>query len=88
MLNAGIWNQHYLNCEEVMVDKITVYNHANRNNDGIDIDGCRLFILSNSTFDTDDDAIVLKSTGAAGCGKYSDHQLYRFQFLQRYQGWH
>jgi polygalacturonase len=44
-----------------------VYNHANRNNDGIDIDGCRRFTLSNSTFDTDDDAIVLKSTGAAGC---------------------
>ncbi|WP_257668987.1 glycoside hydrolase family 28 protein [Parapedobacter tibetensis] len=67
MRNAGIWNQHYLNCEEVMVDRINVYNHANRNNDGIDIDGCRRFVLSNSIFDTDDDAIVLKSTGAAGC---------------------
>jgi polygalacturonase len=67
MLNSGIWNQHYLNCEDVAVDRINVYNHANRNNDGIDIDGCRRFILSNSVFDTDDDAIVLKSTGAAGC---------------------
>lgn len=67
MRNAGIWNQHYLDCEDVLVDGITVYNHANRNNDGIDIDGCRNFILSNSIFDTDDDAIVLKSTGAAGC---------------------
>lgn len=67
MRNAGIWNQHYLNCEDVVVDKINVYNHANRNNDGIDIDGCRRFTLSNSTFDTDDDAIVIKSTGAAGC---------------------
>ncbi|WP_225979823.1 FAD-dependent oxidoreductase [Pseudobacter ginsenosidimutans] len=67
MRNAGIWNQHYLDCEDVVVDKINVYNHANRNNDGIDIDGCRRFTLSNSTFDTDDDAIVLKSTGAAGC---------------------
>lgn len=65
MRNAGIWNQHYLNCEDVVVDRIRVYNHANRNNDGIDIDGCRRFILSNSTFDTDDDAIVLKCTGAA-----------------------
>lgn len=65
MLNSGIWNQHYLNCEDVVVDRIHVYNHANRNNDGIDIDGCRRFLLSNSTFDTDDDAIVLKSTGAA-----------------------
>ena len=65
MRNSGIWNQHYLNCEDVIVDRIRVYNHANRNNDGIDIDGCRRFVLSNSTFDTDDDAIVLKSTGAA-----------------------
>jgi len=67
MINSGIWNQHYLDCEDVIVDKINVSNHANRNNDGIDIDGCRRFILSNSTFDTDDDAIVLKSTGAAAC---------------------
>ncbi|MGN6418269.1 MAG: FAD-dependent oxidoreductase [Pseudobacter sp.] len=67
MRNAGIWNQHYLDCDDVFVDGINVYNHANRNNDGIDIDGCRNFILSNSIFDTDDDAIVLKSTGAAGC---------------------
>jgi polygalacturonase len=67
MLNSGIWNQHYLNCEDVILDKINVYNHSNRNNDGIDIDGCRRFVLSNSIFDTDDDGIVLKSTGPAGC---------------------
>lgn len=67
MRNSGIWNQHYLNCEDVVVDKINVYNHANRNNDGIDIDGCRRFLLSNSVFDTDDDAVCLKSTGAAPC---------------------
>lgn len=65
MMNAAIWNQHYLNCEDVVVDGIHVFNHANRNNDGIDIDGCRRFLLSNSTFDTDDDAVVLKSTGPA-----------------------
>ena len=67
MRNAGIWNQHYLNCEDVIVDRIRVYNHANRNNDGIDIDGCRRFVLSNSIIDSDDDAIVLKSTGREGC---------------------
>lgn len=67
MMNSGIWNQHYLDCEDVKVDRINVYNHANRNNDGIDIDGCRRFTLANSTFDTDDDAVVLKSTGAAAC---------------------
>jgi polygalacturonase len=67
MLNAGIWNQHYLNCEDVKVTGIQVFNHSNRNNDGIDIDGCRRFVLSNSIIDSDDDAIVLKSTGPAGC---------------------
>ena len=65
MLSSGMWNQHYLNCEDVIVDRIEVYNHANRNNDAIDIDGCRRFVLSNSIFDTDDDGITLKSTGAA-----------------------
>lgn len=67
MMNAGIWNQHYLNCEDVMVNNIRVFNHSNKNNDGIDIDGCRRFILSNSIIDSDDDGIVMKSTGAAGC---------------------
>ncbi len=67
MLNSGIWNQHYLDCEDLMIDHIRVYNHSNRNNDGIDIDGCRRVILSNSTFDSDDDGITLKSTGPAPC---------------------
>ncbi len=65
MINSAMWNQHYLDCEDVIIDRIKVYNHANKNNDGIDIDGCRRFLLSNSIFDTDDDAITLKSTGVA-----------------------
>jgi len=65
--HSGVWNQHYLNCEDVKVNGISVYNHSNRNNDGIDIDGCRRFVLSNSIFDSDDDGITLKSTGAAPC---------------------
>lgn len=67
MRNSAMWNQHYLNCEDVMVNDIKVYNHCNGNNDGIDIDGCRRFILSNSIIDSDDDGIVLKSTGTAPC---------------------
>lgn len=63
--NAGFWNQHYYNCEDVMVNNIKVYNHANKNNDGIDIDGCRRFVLSNSIIDSDDDGIVIKSSDTA-----------------------
>jgi polygalacturonase len=67
MRNSGIWNQHYLNCEDLTIDNIHVYNHSNRNNDGIDIDGCRRVLLTNSIFDSSDDAICLKSTGTAPC---------------------
>lgn len=67
MYNSGSWNQHYLNCEDVKISNIYVYNHSNHNNDGIDIDGCRRLILSNSILDSDDDGITLKSTGTAPC---------------------
>jgi hypothetical protein len=67
MLNSGMWNQHYLDCEDVLINNIKVSNHGNLNNDGIDIDGCRRFILSNSMIDSEDDGIVLKSTGVAAC---------------------
>ncbi|WP_346317507.1 glycosyl hydrolase family 28 protein [Chitinophaga sp. YIM B06452] len=67
MQSSGIWNQHYLDCENLSIDNIRVYNHSNRNNDAIDIDGCRQVVISNSIMDTDDDGITLKSTGAAPC---------------------
>jgi polygalacturonase len=67
LTSSATWNQHYLDCEDLFVDNIKVYNHSNRNNDGIDIDGCRGVIITNSTFDSGDDAIVLKSTGLAPC---------------------
>jgi polygalacturonase len=65
--NSGLWNLHLLNCERVTINDIYVNNHANKNNDGLDIDGCRKVIMSNSTIDCDDDGITLKSTGAAAC---------------------
>ncbi|MEX1240759.1 MAG: glycosyl hydrolase family 28 protein [Cyclobacteriaceae bacterium] len=64
-LASATWNQHYLNCEDVIIDRVTVYNHVNRNNDAVDIDGSRRVVISNSIFDTDDDGITLKSTGSA-----------------------
>ncbi|KAA6299780.1 MAG: Exo-poly-alpha-D-galacturonosidase [Candidatus Ordinivivax streblomastigis] len=67
MINSGIWNQHYLDCEDIIIDRTEVYNHSNWNNDAIDLDCCRRVTLSNSIFDTDDDGITLKSTGAKPC---------------------
>jgi len=59
--NSGFWMQHYLNCEEVLIDGISVFNHSNKNNDMMDIDGCKNVRIINCLGDSDDDGITLKS---------------------------
>jgi polygalacturonase len=58
------WVSHYLGCENVLVQGITIYSHSNGNNDGIDIDSCRRFRISACDLDCGDDAICIKSTRA------------------------
>jgi polygalacturonase len=65
--NSANWMQHYLDCEKVRLHKLNVFNHANRNNDGIDIDGCKDVVISDCIVDADDDALCLKGTGGRGC---------------------
>ncbi|MCK9279511.1 MAG: glycosyl hydrolase family 28 protein [Melioribacteraceae bacterium] len=60
--NSAMWMQQYLGCKDVTVKGISVFNHANPNNDMIDIDGCSNFIMSDCFGDSDDDAITIKST--------------------------
>lgn len=60
--NSASWMQHYLACERVILRGIKVTNHANQNNDMMDIDGCRDVVISDCIGDTDDDGITLKST--------------------------
>ncbi|MEN8227295.1 MAG: glycosyl hydrolase family 28 protein [Bacteroidota bacterium] len=67
MMHSRSWNQHYLNCEDVVIDGIHVYNHGRHNNDALDIDGCRRVIVSNCIMDSGDDGITLKSMGKAAC---------------------
>jgi polygalacturonase len=56
------WTQQYLACENLVIRGIQVYSHANKNNDMMDIDGCRNVVVADCIGDTDDDAITLKST--------------------------
>jgi polygalacturonase len=65
--NSGMWMQHYMACDRVTVRGLTVWNHVNRNNDGIDIDGCHDVHISGCTIDSDDDALCLKSTFDRKC---------------------
>lgn len=67
MQSSGAWMQHYLACNHLTIRGINVFNHANKNNDGIDIDGCENVVISDCIIDSDDDGICLKSTSSAGC---------------------
>ena len=67
MRSSAMWMQHYLACDRVAIRGVTVYNHATHNNDGLDIDGCRDVSISDCDFDSDDDAITLKSTLDRAC---------------------
>lgn len=65
--NSAMWMQHYLACDNLTISGISVYNHANQNNDMVDIDGCRNVIIANCNGDTDDDALTFKSTSDHAC---------------------
>ena len=65
--NSAMWMQHYLACDSLEIRGITVWNHGNKNNDGIDIDGCHHVIIEDCIIDTDDDGICLKSTSERLC---------------------
>ena len=65
--NSGCWMQHYLACDRLKIDGITVINRNNYNNDALDLDGCHNVTVSNMIADSDDDAITLKSTSPRLC---------------------
>ena len=64
--HSPAWAQHYLDCENVRFQGMQVYNHGNRNNDGLDLDNCRNVRVSDCLIDADDDALCFKSTSPAG----------------------
>lgn len=65
--NSGFWMQHYLNCEDLLIRGIRVWNHLKRNNDGLDLDGCRRVTVVDCVIDSDDDGLCFKSEGPAPC---------------------
>ena len=67
LMNSAQWLEHYLDCENVLLEDLNVFNHAHQNNDGMDIDGCRNVHVRNCRVDSDDDGICLKSNGPGIC---------------------
>lgn len=60
MKNSPCWMQNYLNCDRLTISGITVRNHANYNNDGMDIDGCRDVLIRRCRVTSGDDALCFK----------------------------
>ena len=60
--SSAMWLQSYIRCEKIRIDGIRVFNHANKNNDLMDIDGCKDVVITNVVGDADDDGITFKST--------------------------
>jgi polygalacturonase len=58
--NSAFWMQNYVDCDNLHIKGITVYNHVNWNNDGIDIDSKNV-LVEDCIIDSDDDALCLKS---------------------------
>jgi polygalacturonase len=67
LINSPMWVQHYLACEDLVIDGISVKSLVNQNNDGIDIDCCSRVRISNCDINSGDDAIVIKATEPKDC---------------------
>lgn len=59
--------QHFLACDRIKIDGITIYNRSTKNNDALDLDGCHEVTVTNLISDSDDDGITLKSTSPRLC---------------------
>jgi len=62
LLDSPMWVQHYLACQDVSIQGLTVHSRCNANNDGIDIDACERVRIAGCDISSGDDAIVLKTT--------------------------
>lgn len=59
---AAAWACHFYQSKKIAVDAISIFNHANKNNDGIDIDSSSDITITNCNIDAADDAICVKTT--------------------------
>jgi polygalacturonase len=61
-VNSARWLSHYLACEDVEIERVTIRSRIRANRDGMDIDSCDGVRIRDCSIYSGDDAIVLKST--------------------------
>lgn len=64
LIESTDWTLHFKWSENIFVDNIYLSSSLEKgvNADGIDVDGCKNVVITNSIIETGDDAIVLKTT--------------------------
>ena len=65
--NAATWAFRCDECDDVVIDDLTIRSRVNANNDGVDLVDCRRARVTNCDLDCGDDAICLKSETKRGC---------------------
>lgn len=60
--NSGSWCVYFRECDQIKIHKTSVYNKENRNNDGMNFDGCSNVQITDCNLQVEDDAICLKSS--------------------------
>ena len=65
--DSARWLSHYLACEDVNIEGVTIRSRIRENRDGMDIDSCNGVKIANCDIYTGDDAIVLKATTSQPC---------------------
>lgn len=61
------WMGHIMNCQNVHINAVNVYNQCWGSNDGFDIDGCNTVLVENCNFDTNDDCVPIKTESDSTC---------------------
>jgi polygalacturonase len=67
LINSAAWVQHYVLCQDVILQNITVSSFANKNNDGLDIESCERVYINGCNINSEDDSIVLKTLNRSAC---------------------
>ncbi len=61
---AAAWACHFYQSSTIKIDGLTVFNHANKNNDGFDLDSSHDIEIKNCNINTGDDSICIKATSS------------------------
>ncbi|MEH0152622.1 glycosyl hydrolase family 28 protein [Limibacter armeniacum] len=69
--NSGSWCVYFRECDTIYFNKSAIYSKENRNNDGMNYDGCSNVWITDCNIQVLDDAICLKSSVDKICENFN-----------------